>query len=162
MTRGRMGRGVWLLGGLMALVSCCALAGGPPPDKPVSVEDARAMRALETAMAPYVAQARRTWPDARAKFLAGLPADQRFYVTARLHDDRGTTEQVFVAVRSVRDGRIEGRIASEILSVRGYRVGDAIEIDEAALIDWTISHADGIEEGNVVGKFLDTWSPPTR
>ena len=28
---------------------------------------------------------------------------------------------------------------------------------ESELVDWVITHPDGIEEGNVVGKFLDEW-----
>lgn len=40
--------------------------------------------------------------------------------------------------------------------VRQYRRGDHNELKEADLVDWLISKPDGSEEGNVVGKFLDT------
>lgn len=147
----------------LALVACLrapAMAGEPPQDKLVGVTSSRQMEALEAAIAPYIAQARASWPDAKARFLAGLPAGQRLFATTLLQDADGKVEQVFVYVRDIRDGRIEGRIASDIMVVRGYRAGDAVTVDEASLRDWTITHPDGAEEGNVVGKFLDTWTPP--
>ena len=147
----------------LAFVACLrapAMAGEAPQDKPVAVASNRQMQALEAAMAPYIAQARASWPGAKARFLAGLPAGQRLFATMRLEDADGRVEQVFVFVRGIRDGRIEGRIASEISTVQGYRAGDAVSFDESLLRDWTISHPDGVEEGNAVGKFLDTWTPP--
>jgi hypothetical protein len=62
-----------------------------------------------------------------------------------------------VAVASVRDGRITGRIATGNLTVIGYTKGDSYSFAESDLIDWLITHPDGTEEGNVVGKFLDQW-----
>jgi hypothetical protein len=32
-------------------------------------------------------------------------------------------------------------------------------VSEAELLDWLITKPDGSEEGNVVGKFLDTYRP---
>ena len=78
-----------------------------------------------------------------------------------LHDQR-TTEQVFVAVDSIRDGRITGRIATDDLTVVGYKKGDTYSFPESDLIDWLITHPDGTEEGNVVGKFLDEWGKTRR
>ncbi|MBK7538639.1 MAG: hypothetical protein IPI49_25370 [Myxococcales bacterium] len=37
------------------------------------------------------------------------------------------------------------------------QVGDPVQFSEQEVEDWTISRPDGSEEGNVVGKFLDTW-----
>ena len=42
---------------------------------------------------------------------------------------------------------------------RGVREYRAETMPEDELIDWTIVHPDGSEEGNVVGKFLDTLRP---
>lgn len=50
-----------------------------------------------------------------------------------------------------------GRIWNEIQVVEGYRLRDRYVVAEAEIIDWMISRPNGTEEGNVVGKFLDTW-----
>ncbi|HEY7567984.1 MAG TPA: TonB family protein [Gemmatimonadaceae bacterium] len=111
------------------------------------------------AMQPYVDQARATWPNARARFMAGLPKGHDFFVTVRLSDLYGHTEQVFVRVERIDDATITGRIQSDIGVVAGYRRGDVHTLAERDLIDWTIVRPDGSEEGNVVGKFLDTYRP---
>ena len=36
-------------------------------------------------------------------------------------------------------------------------LGDPYTFPEGELVDWLITHPDGSEEGNVVGKFLDEW-----
>jgi hypothetical protein len=37
--------------------------------------------------------------------------------------------------------------------------GDRYATAETELLDWLITKPDGTEEGNVVGKFLDTYQP---
>ena len=151
-----------LLSLFLTLLALPVLATGPqlspsaPKDKPHSVPLGK-VSALEAAMAPYVAQARSAYPEARSRFLAGLPTGQSFFVTARLHDVYGTTEQVFIAVSAIHKGMITGRIASQIGHVSGYRLGDPYTLSESDLLDWLITHPDGSEEGNVVGKFLDSY-----
>lgn len=120
------------------------------------------LAAMDRAQAPFVAQARATYPAARERFLAGLPPRHTFFVVTRLRDARGRQEQVFVAADSIRDGRIAGRIWSRVGIVEGYRLGQPIDVPEAELLDWMIARPDGSEEGNVVGKFLDTYTPPSH
>lgn len=86
-----------------------------------------------------------------------MPAGHNFYAVTNLRDGLGTSEQVFVAVASIKDNRITGRIASEIIGVKGFKNGDPYTFAESELVDWLITHPDGSEEGNVVGKFLDQW-----
>ena len=64
---------------------------------------------------------------------------------------------LFASFTEIRDGRITGRIATDNLTVVGYKAGDLHSFPESELIDWLITHPDGTEEGNVVGKFLDEW-----
>jgi len=139
--------------------------GAPPyEDRPIDATGDEYL-ALDEAMRPYVEEARRTYPEARARALAGLPPGAAFYVTTRLSDGRGRFEQVFVAVRGFASsteggpGVVWGDIASEIRTVEGYELGQEVTVREADILDWTIVHADGQEEGNVVGKFLDTYEP---
>lgn len=132
------------------------LAPNAPQDKPITAHSSE-LAAFEAAIAPHIAEAKRTYPEAKKTFLAGLPEGQSFFVTTRLHDGSGAFEQVFIAVRSIDGGVVHGKIWSEINTVRGYRFGDEYRFAESELLDWLITHPDGSEEGNFVGKFLDTY-----
>ena len=131
------------------------LSPDAPEDKPVSVQT-EGLSKFEAAIAPYVAQAKATYPLAKSKFLAGLPKGQSFFVTTQLRRN-GLVEQVFVAVRSIDGDLISGKIWSDVQLVPGFKHGDAYRLPETEIIDWLITHPDGSEEGNVVGKFLDTY-----
>ena len=132
------------------------VAPNAPKDKPVDVASTE-VNQLEAAMQPYIQKARNTYPQAKARFLNGLPPKHSFFITTRLHDASRRFEQVFIAVTEIKDGKISGAIASEVNLVAGYRQGDTYSFPEAELIDWTITRPDGTEEGNFVGNFLDTY-----
>jgi hypothetical protein len=143
------------------LLSTCCLAADPvlapnaPKDNPVHAESEARM---EKAIAPYVAQAKASYPQAKQRFLGGLPKGHSFFLTTRLVDKKGNVEQVFIAVQSIRNDLVVGKIWSDIQGVDGFRHGDSYSFRESAMIDWLITKPDGTEEGNFVGKFLDTYS----
>ncbi len=152
---------------LLALAGNTASAQRPidlppnaPTDKPQGVNGSCLLDAMHQAMAPYVAQARASYSAARERFRAGLPHGYTFFVTTRLHNAAGREEQVFVVVDSITNGTIAGRIASPINVVREFRYGQAYSFPETELVDWMVSRPDGSEEGNVVGNFLDSYTPP--
>ena len=126
-----------------------------PQDRPTGVHTDTARARFYAAMQPAVDQARATYPRAKARYLAGLPAGQAFFVVTRLHDAAGRSEQVFVAVDTIANDTVAGRIYNDIGVVRGYRNGQAISFPEAEVIDWLITRPDGSEEGNYVGKWMD-------
>ena len=132
------------------------VAPNAPKDKPVNAGASQAEQ-IEAAIKPYIEKAKSTYPQAKTRFLNGLPPRQTFFVTTRLHDSSKRIEQVFIAVNEIKEGRISGVIASEIHLVSGYREGDKYSFPESELIDWTISKPDGTEEGNFVGNFLDSY-----
>ena len=132
------------------------LAPNAPKDKPVDAKGNEADQ-LEEAIKPYIEKAKNTYPQAKARFLRGLPPRHTFFITTRLHDSVNRYEQVFIAVRQIKDGQVTGVIATEIRLVSGYREGDVYKFPESELVDWTISKPDGTEEGNFVGNFLDTY-----
>ncbi len=134
------------------------LSSNAPKDKPVGT-NAEQLRRFEEAIAPYVAKARETLPEAKQRFLKRLPPKHTFFITTRLYDETGRFEQVFVKVDSWRDEEIHGRLASELSLVKGHKIGEKVGLKERDLYDWTISKPDGTEEGNFVGKFLDTYQP---
>lgn len=135
-----------------------ALAPNAPSDRPQDIT-ADQTRKFQDAIRPYVQKARETYPEAKKKYLEGLPPNNVFFATARLRDSAGRWEQVFIEVKEIKNGIIRGIIASEIRLVSGFKYGDQFSLAESDLIDWTISKPDGTEEGNFVGKFLDTYKP---
>jgi uncharacterized protein YegJ (DUF2314 family) len=150
---------------LIALVSCASpqshqrtvsVSPDAPIDRPVAVHSEKAAADLQTLIAPYVAKARESYPTAKRRFLAGLPAGESFFVTAVINDDGGRTEQVFIAVNEISSGKITGLIWSDIFLVRGWQAGDSYTMAEADILDWLITKPDGSEEGNFVGNSMDT------
>jgi hypothetical protein len=133
------------------------LSSNAPQDQPVDAKGEAEAEEYRAAIAPYVAKGRKTYPEAKSRYLAGLPAGHNFFAVAKLRDGSGTTEQVFVAIASINGDRITGRIATDIIGVKGFKNGDPYTFPESELVDWLITHPDGSEEGNVVGKFLDEW-----
>jgi hypothetical protein len=133
---------------------------GHPPDVPLKSEGQEAIDAFNKAVKPYIAKGRASYPGAKKRFLAGLRKGEKFEVMYRLTEaNPPRTESVFVYVDSIKDGVIHGRIASELQVITSHRQWDKISFPESDILDWTIEHADGTEEGNAVGKFIDTYKP---
>ena len=123
-------------------------------------EGGQQMTDAERAMQPYVAKARKTYPGAKKRFVAGLPPKYLFSLTTKLWDrSHAKFEVVFVVADKINDGRVTGHLASHTKQPVGCDFGDQITFPESQVMDWTIVHPDGTEEGNVVGKFLDTYHP---
>jgi hypothetical protein len=135
------------------------LALNAPQDRPVRLTGAEPGEALTKwlrLVGPHVEKARATYPQAKRRYLTGLPPRQTFFVTTLLRDQQGHFENVFVVVDQIAGEDVTGRIATHIDLVRGYRNGQRMRFPEAEVIDWLISKPDVSEEGNFVGKFLDT------
>jgi uncharacterized protein YegJ (DUF2314 family) len=144
---------------ILALLPSVAFAQRAP-DKPVKTAGQTAYDALMKAEPPYIAKARATYTAAKKRYLAGLPPKYRFEVRKRLADPGGGAfEEVFIEVDAIKDGKVYGRIGSELGAVRSYRQWQRISFPESDVLDWTIVHPDGREEGNYVGKFIDTYKP---
>lgn len=145
------------------------LAPNAPKDQPVG-STAGTLSDFEKAIAPSLAEAKNTYPEARKRFLAGLPKQHVFFLTTRIVDPDGTFEQVFVYVLKIdaEKKEITGIINSPLQVVRTFKQGQTITFPETKILDWTISKPDGTEEGNYIGKFLDEYQkkklnqPPAR
>jgi len=155
-----------LMASLLLCIACAHRApsapaaspsASPPTDSPAQLQGDDDIQKLLAAIEPYVQKARATYPAVRERFLAGLPEGSALFVTAQLHDAAGNMEQAFVQVDSIHDGQIGGIIRNDINTVVAHHQGERYSFPEQDLIDWTIVSADGSEEGNVVGKFLETW-----
>ncbi len=133
-------------------------ATNAPEDKPGALMQEQT-NAFDRAIAPYVAKARASYPDAKTRFLAGLPRGEVFFITTRLHDKDGKWEQVFIAVDRIKDSKVTGTISSDLATVKGFKRGQKYTFSESEMLDWLITKSDGKEEGNFVGSFLDTYKP---
>ncbi|MBL8741577.1 MAG: hypothetical protein JNK04_10800 [Myxococcales bacterium] len=126
------------------------LASNAPADQVVSTDpraDAEYQRLVQKARAEL--------PDIRKRFQGGLPQNHHLFITTVV---RGTdsAEQLFVSVRDWSNAEVvDGLIASQP-HTPGYAAGDVIKVALADVIDWTISRPDGSEEGNALGKYLES------
>jgi len=133
------------------------LSPDAPKDMPLDAKTTKEAEEVEKAIAPYIEKARKTYPDAKKRYLAGLSRGQQFFVVSKLTDKRSRFEQVFISVTGIEGNKITGRIANQIRVVQGFKEGDAYTFPEGEVLDWLITHPDGSEEGNMIGKFLDEW-----
>src|SRR5947209_13490944 len=130
--------------------------GEPPKDVPLALSSTKQIGAYDKLIAPYVAKGRATYPAAKKRYLVGLPRGYYFSVKARLRDRAGHFEDSFIGVRKIENGKVFGVVDSKIEVVEGYKRGQPIVIPESKVDDWVIIRPDGSEEGNFVGKFMDT------
>lgn len=127
-----------------------------PLDKPQSMH-AQSLKTFDEAMKPFIARAKASLPAAKERYLKGLPDGEIFYVTTRLRDPDGKFEQVFVLVKEWSKDTASGTIASTLGILQSYKKGQTVDVLDKDIMDWTIAKNDGSEEGNLVGKFLDTY-----
>ena len=131
------------------------VAPNAPKDDPIAAKDEE-LKKIEEALKPHIKKARETYPDAKRRFLAGLPPQHSFFITTRLRDDEGRFDQVFIAVKEIKGGVVRGLIWNDVNLVKGYKHGDEYKFPEGEVLDWTISKPDGTEEGDFIGKFFDS------
>jgi uncharacterized protein YegJ (DUF2314 family) len=143
---------------LVAFLAAQELAPNAPPDKPAGVTGPEQVTRFEEAIAPYVKKAQKTLPGAKKKYLKGLPKGDVFFVTTRIYEN-GKFEQVFVKVTAWEGDMLRGLLASDMSLLKSHKKGEIVTCKETDVLDWTISKPDGTEEGNFVGKFLDSYKP---
>jgi hypothetical protein len=131
-------------------------ATAQPLDSSVRTTSEAETSRLDKAIQPYVAKARAGLPGVKKRFETGLK-DEVLMLTVRVYDPNGKYEQVFATVKKWGDKEITGTIASDVMGIKSHKMGDEITFPEKDVLDWTIEKADGTEEGNVVGNFLNTF-----
>ncbi len=127
-----------------------------PTDKTHRVKGEEQLAAFDALIAPYVKKAQKSLPKAKKKYKAGLKPGQAFFLTTRIYDDLGNHEQIFVRVTAWENMNVSGTIANDLSLVQGFSSHQLITFPESAILDWLITNPDGSEEGNFVGKYLDT------
>jgi uncharacterized protein YegJ (DUF2314 family) len=129
-----------------------------PVDQPVHASSKDESKRIHNPIAPCVAAARATYPDAKKRFLLHRLSDGKFSLLTEIRSP-GRTEMVFVTVLDIQGDQITSTISNDIVQVVGFHRGDRHSFAESEIIDWVFSRSDGTEDGNLVGKFLDTWDP---
>jgi hypothetical protein len=132
-----------------------ALASNAPKDKLVPIY-ANQLKQMDSVLGPYIIQAKATYLKAKERFIKGLPRNEAFFVVTRLFDKDGKFEQVFIRVKEFKEGGVSGTIANELGTVKEYKNNQLVSFKETQILDWVISKPDGSEEGNFIGKYLDT------
>lgn len=123
-----------------------------PKDRLVTLKDTR----IEELIRTYSAMSRKELPDVIDRFKNGLKDGGKLFITTRIEDPaKESFEQVFVEVESIKADTLSGKIASQLTLITNYRDRDPYSCPESAILDWTIQNADGSEEGNYIGRFMD-------
>lgn len=132
------------------------LSDKAPADNPVSIKESE-MKKFYRLIEPYVKKAKKTYPQAKARYLKGLPKGEHLFLKTMLYDKEKNIENVFILVKNIEKGMVSGIIYNQIYLVKGYKNGQRYKFSESEVYDWLITKPDGSEEGNYVGKFLDTY-----
>jgi len=112
---------------------------------------------VEKLLVPQIKKAKQALPAAKKKFLEGLPYGYSFFVTVNLRSKSGDKENAFIKVEGWDNNKITGILSTKLQVVKEYKFGQRLIVSENKIIDWTITSPKGEEEGNFLGKFLDSY-----
>lgn len=110
----------------------------------------------ETALADPVREALRTLPQAKKKFLAGLPGGDQFLLLVRVAATDTSFRQASARVLGWRGNTVQALLLPETNGSATPTEPMPVSFPEAAVVDWTLLRASGREEGNYVGRYTDT------
>ena len=110
----------------------------------------------ETALADPVREALRTLPQAKKRFLAGLPDGDQFLLSVRVAASDTSFRQVSARVLGWRGNTVQALLLPENANSATPAEPMPVSFPETAVVDWTLLRASGREEGNYVGRYTDT------
>ena len=110
----------------------------------------------DSALADPVREALRTLPQARKKFLAGLPTGDQFLVSVRVIAGDTSFRQVSARVLGWHGSTVQALLLPGEADSAGAGEPVPVSFPETAVVDWTLLRASGREEGNYVGRYTDT------
>ncbi len=131
----------------------------PVPDEVIEVRPVFLKPATDRELQAAIDKARKTLPTAKERFIKGFPPGQIMQVTTLLTDDFNNKERVFIKVNGWEQNKVSGKLSSTPHFIEGFHIGQDITVTENLIIDWTITHPNGSEEGNFVGKVLNNRNP---
>lgn len=110
----------------------------------------------EAALADPVREALRTLPQARKRFLAGLPEGDQLLLSVRVLATDTSFRQASVRVLGWHRNLVQALLLPAAADSSGPTEPVPISFPETAVLDWLLLRANGREEGNYVGRYLDT------
>ena len=109
----------------------------------------------QTALADPVREALRTLPQAKKKFLAGLPIGDQFLLSVRVAASDTSFRQASARVLGWRGTTVQALLLPATDSSAPTEP-TPVSFPETAVVDWTLLRASGREEGNYVGRYNET------
>ena len=109
----------------------------------------------ESALADPVREALRTLPQAKKKFLAGLPIGDQFLLSVRVVATDTSFRQASARVLGWHGNTVQALLLPETSAATSAEP-TPVTFSETAVVDWTLLRASGREEGNYVGRYTDT------
>ena len=146
-----------LLAGAALLFALPLAAQAPMPvvltaaTAPAGVRPALARH--QTALADPMREALRTLPQAKKKFLTGLPSGDQFLLSVRVIASDTSFRQASARVLGWHGNTVQALLLPDAASPAEPL---PISFPETAVVDWTLLRASGREEGNYVGRYTDT------
>ncbi|MDB5233628.1 MAG: hypothetical protein JWR44_621 [Hymenobacter sp.] len=110
----------------------------------------------ETALADPVREALRTLPQAKKRFLAGLPEGDQFLLSVRVIATDTSFRQVSARVLGWHGNTVQALLLPSSTDSAAPTEPLPVSFPETAVVDWTLLRASGREEGNYVGRYIDT------
>ena len=110
----------------------------------------------ETALADPVREALRTLPQAKKKFLAGLPIGDQFLLSVRVIATDTSFRQASARVLGWHGNTVQALLLPDAAGSAATAEPVPVSFPETAVVDWTLLRASGREEGNYVGRYIDT------
>ena len=110
----------------------------------------------EIALADPVREALRTLPQAKKKFLAGLPDGDQFLLSVRVADTDTSFRQVTARVLGWNGKTVQALLLPPATDSATPAEPMPVSFPETAVVDWTLLRASGREEGNYVGRYNET------
>ena len=110
----------------------------------------------QTALADPVREALRTLPQAKKKFLAGLPDGDQFLLSVRVVASDTSFRQASARVLGWRGNTVQALLLPAAADSATPAEPTPVSFPETAVVDWTLLRASGREEGNYVGRYTDT------
>ena len=110
----------------------------------------------QTALADPVREALRTLPQAKKRFLAGLPDGDQFLLSVRVAASDTSFRQASARVLGWRGNTVQALLLPAEADSATPAEPTPVSFPETAVVDWTLLRASGREEGNYVGRYNET------
>ena len=123
---------------------------------PVVLTAATAPAGVRPALADPVREALRTLPQAKKKFLAGLPIGDQFLLSVRVAASDTSFRQASARVLGWRGNTVQALLLPAAADSAPPVEPTPVSFPETAVVDWTLLRASGREEGNYVGRYNET------